>query len=120
MSSRETTLRLAWTALALALLPASLAAEHLEDPTRPPAALAAPDEAGVSALRVESIWLAEGRRFAVVDGRRVAAGDALAGGRVVAIDLAGVRIRRAGGEDVLLTLGGGAGVRVIPTERTEP
>jgi MSHA biogenesis protein MshK len=67
----------------LVLLPAWVAAQQLQDPTRPPAALAATatqsgeGEAGAPAMRVQSILIGAApnhRRLAVIDGVTVQQG----------------------------------------------
>jgi hypothetical protein len=107
-------------ALALLLAAVVAHAERLEDPTRPAwrTSAAAPAESATATLRVDSIWLSDGHAAAVIGGRRVAPGDAVAGGRVVEIGLGGVRVRRTDG-DVFLTLAGGDPKRPA-SERTEP
>ncbi len=72
-------------------------AEELGDPTRPPAigATVAPERA--AALVLSAIFWAPERASAVVDGRRVAVGDAVGAFVVAAIERDAVRLRGAGG-----------------------
>lgn len=109
MSRRERILRrgLAAGALLLCALSPVHAAESLPDPTRPPASarLATPTTApdADAKLELRAIFFADDRRFAVVNGRRVATGDRIAGAEVVAIEVDRVRLRR-GGETLELEL----------------
>ena len=70
-------------------------ATPLSDPTRPPAAVAAP-ATGASAphWRISSILYSHQRRVAVVNGRLASEGDVVDGARVVAIDADAVVLRR--------------------------
>ncbi len=71
---------------ALFALAASAAAQTLVDPMRPPAAQGDGDAAVRPAGPVlEQIVLGDGRRFAVISGRKVAVGDRVGDATVVAI-----------------------------------
>ncbi len=100
--SRAAVLLLTWLAAALVA-----SAAELTDPTRPallppPPTGPAPTDAG---LALDSIFISETRRVAVIDGRRVEVGDPVGGARVVGIAISGVRLRGSAGE-WLLTLTG--------------
>jgi len=106
-------LRLA-AALAVALLGAVPSRADLTDPTRPAVARARRAVAQpAGALTLQSVLLTEGHRVAVINGRRVEAGDRIGGATVVEVGLDGVRLRRRGNE-VLLTLFGRAVKRPSP------
>lgn len=99
-------------ALVAVLIAGSLVAgpgrAELVDPTRP--ALSrhpAPDSAEIAdgALVLRSVMLSMHQRVAVINDRRVQAGDRVFGALVVEITLSGVRLRRSDG-DVVLTLTG--------------
>ena len=80
--------------LAAALLtalvtPAQALAQGLTDPMRP--ASAGPNEADVAAARssgpvLEQVVLGDGRKFAVISGRRVSVGDKLGDATIVGIE----------------------------------
>jgi MSHA biogenesis protein MshK len=73
--------------IALCALAASAAAQTLVDPMRPPAAGHGDGEAAARPAGpvLEQIVLGDGRRFAVISGRRVAVGDRVGDATVVAI-----------------------------------
>lgn len=92
MSSR---LLVPWLVLALT---GAAVAETLHDPTRPPAALAAPRASGATAapLRLSVIISASQRRLARINRQWVGEGDLVAGAEVVRIEPDYVRLRRQG------------------------
>jgi len=98
---------------------AALLGADLEDPTRPPARppVHAEIEDGAATSTLRSIRISPDDRVAVIDGRPVRIGDRVGDAVVVAIDLAGVRLRGARGE-ILLTLYGGAFKRSSPPNRS--
>ena len=105
---------------AFALLLASTARAELADPTRP--ALLPPPPRGRPAVippRLHSVWVSGERRVAVIDGRPVEIGDRAAGGRVVDIELSGVRLRRNGVE-VFLALSSGSFKKPTSAEESQP
>lgn len=75
-------------------------AEPLPDPTQPPPAalapVAVPEEKAKTELALSAVFLAEDRRLAVIDGRRVGVSDVVAGARVLSIEPGRVRLKRAG------------------------
>ncbi|MDX1594926.1 MAG: general secretion pathway protein GspB [Gammaproteobacteria bacterium] len=85
-------------ALLLGLFAVGAAAAPLVDPMRPPEIVReTPEASRQSALPVlDSTLIAPGRRIATIDGRRYRAGDAVAGGTLVAIEPTGVLIERNG------------------------
>lgn len=94
--------------IAITLLAGTLGAapgSDLADPTQPPARPAVHAEAEhlPATPRLSSIRLSPSDRVAVIDGRPVRVGDRMDETVVVAIDLAGVRLRSVRGE-ILLTL----------------
>lgn len=80
--------------IALSAFAASAAAQTLVDPMRPPTA-GHSDEAIVRPVGpvLEQIVLGDGRRFAVISGRRVAVGDRVGDATVVAIGTDQVTLR---------------------------
>ena len=99
----------------LLLLASAGPAAELVDPTRPallpglsPEAPAGEPEDPRSSL--QSIFISDGQRVAVIGGRRVEVGDPVGDAQVVAIELSGVRLRDTGGEWTL-TLTGTSGLR---------
>lgn len=82
------------------LLIAATGREPLGDPTRPAVAPRSPSRTMRvdHGLTLDSVMVSDERRVAVINGRRVRIGDAAFGGRVVGIDLSGVRLRRRGKE----------------------
>ena len=94
--------------IAITLLAGTLGASpaaDLADPTQPPARPAVHIETeGLPATpRLSSIRLSPSDRIALIDGRPVRVGDKVDDSLVVAIDLAGVRLRTVRGE-ISLTL----------------
>ena len=92
--------------LMLALVGAGAAAQAVQDPTRPPAALLHPVAGDVATAgpQLQSILIgraAGGRRIAVIDGETVRVGETVAGARVIAIDTAGVRLQRGARQEIL-------------------
>ena len=92
--------RAAWLALALAFAAPALAQPDLDDPMRPPGPRTQEPtpSAGerIAGLNLTSTVVAPNRRIAVIDGRRLRIGDAVAGARIVAIEPAAVRLRAEG------------------------
>jgi hypothetical protein len=99
----------AWLA-GLALLPALLHAEPINDPTRPPPVMAPAAPAGVAragsapvavppaAPRLQSVQVPQhGVASALVDNKLLFVGDKLGGRTVVAIDVQGLQLRDAKG-----------------------
>lgn len=83
---------------------ASLWAEVVRDPTRPPAAVEAVRAAPQPPARsytLQSTRVSEERRSAVIDGRVVVEGDHIGGARVLGIEQARVHLRDARGEFTL-------------------
>jgi MSHA biogenesis protein MshK len=92
--------------LMLALVGAGAAAQGVQDPTRPPAALLQPVAGDVATAgpQLQSILIgraAGGRRIAVIDGETVRVGERVAGARVLAIDAGGVRLQRGARQEIL-------------------
>ena len=90
-------LRPAMTMLLLAALAVPLAARDVPDPTQPPGPEERARWSGRSAAtpetwRVEMVLIGPERRVAIVNGRRVAAGDRIGTARVVGIDPGLVRL----------------------------
>jgi hypothetical protein len=100
--------RLLLAAAAVFLAPAAASAgPALADPTRPPAAPAAREDAAAPepAWSLEAIWSQDGRRVAVIDGRRLREGDAFQGARVMRIDRSAVRLDGPEGPTTLRLFG---------------
>jgi len=84
--------------LAMMAAPATAGASELPDPMRPPdfeseAADEAEQASPRPSLTLQSTLIAPGRRSAVINGRSVEVGAAVAGVRVVAIHATKVRLR---------------------------
>ena len=98
------------------------AAEGLPDPTRPPAALApkapAETERRGDSLELRAVFFAEGRRIAIVNGRRLRVGDEIEGATVRAIGPGNVELVR-GEERVRLELIDAA-IRTENQSQTDP
>jgi len=90
----------------LLLLAGAGQAAELVDPTRPALLPGAPvSEPSNPNPSLQSIFISDTQRVAVIGGRRVEVGDPVGDARVVAIELSGVRLRGADSE-WLLTLTG--------------
>ena len=82
-----------WSAAALVLWGAAVAAAGLKDPTLPPP-VAAPAHAARKAApvpQVSAIFLSASRRVAIFDGKAVAAGDRVGDLSIEAVTADGVR-----------------------------
>ncbi len=78
-------------------LAGAASAEVLDDPTRPPGyRLAAPGgkAAGPRGWRLSGIWIREGERLALINGRLVRPGQTIDGARLLAITPTTVRLQR--------------------------
>lgn len=74
----------------LCFAPLTCAAEALQDPTRPPAALSMPQGSAAalapSGPQLQSVQISAGRRSAIISGQRVRLGDKVGDARVVRIN----------------------------------
>lgn len=105
MSEGRAALRLAWLALLLAMAPAALA-EVLDDPTRPPGyRLPGSGKATVRGWHLSGIWIRDGQRLALINGRMVRPGQRIDGAQLVSVGPTGVRLRK--GERIIT-------VRLLP------
>lgn len=111
------TVLLGW--LLAGLLGAPAGAAELSDPTRPallpPAPTGGPVAAGGA---LQSLFISEARRVAVIGGSRFEVGDRIGDSRIVAIDLSGVRLRDGGGEWRLTLTGSSNGEHGIKQPST--
>lgn len=99
-------------ALALGLATSSSAAEPPGDPTRPPTAAEiraflgqepGPTETATQQWQLQSILIADQRRLAIINGRRVGVGDYIDAARVTAIAPGRVELHHRS-ERIVLTL----------------
>jgi hypothetical protein len=80
--------------------PEALAADALEDPLRPanraqPTA-ATPVDVDTGDWHLESTLISSGRRVAIINGRAVRAGDAIAGARLLRVEPGAAHLRHDG------------------------
>ena len=108
---RERRAALVCCAAWLAACGVARAEDRLVDPTAPPASIANAEPRAettqAAPLRLQSVLIAGARRVAVIDGRRVRVGDAVAGAVVAAIEPTEVRLE------------GTAGAVRLPLHRTQ-
>lgn len=93
-------------AAAAAFSMAGVQAQALTDPTRPPSALAAPQDAGSSedaprGTRLQSVLLSRGRKLAVINGTAVPLGGMLGEARLVRITETEVTLKTGNETEVL-------------------
>ena len=90
---------------AFCLLPFAAAADVLQDPTRPPAELSAPQgNAGTpvtSGPQLQSVLISAHQRSAIISGQRVTVGEKLGDARVVMINENEVMLKGSSGVQTL-------------------
>jgi len=83
---------LAWLLLALA---AQAPAEVLDDPTRPPGhPLPSSGKARVRGWHLTGIWIRDGQRLALINGRLVRPGQHIDGAQLLTVGPTAVRLRK--------------------------
>lgn len=91
--------------LVLALSGACAYAEEMTDPTRPPAAVAAPAAAGAAAENqpagLQSIIISKSRRAAIIDGETVELGGKHGDAKLIEVNEGSVVLQGAQGRQVL-------------------
>jgi len=79
---------------------AALAADALEDPLRPAnrgqTTASTPVNVDTGEWQLESTLISSGRRVAIINGRAVRAGDAIAGARVLRVEPVAAHLRHDG------------------------
>lgn len=97
---------MSWLLLCCGLLPFVLAAETLDDPMRPPITLSTGTKAqkSVTGYELSSIFISQGRRAAIINGRNVTVGERVDNARVLEIQSTEVVISLAGKKRILTLL----------------
>lgn len=88
------------------LMPFTLSAEALDDPMRPPVTLSSgpKEQKSVTGYELSSIFISQGRRAAIINGRNVTVGERVDNARVLEIQSTEVVISLAGKKRTLTLL----------------